>query len=388
MREEAPGLGSLANDFDFEQSPRPPLLLPVKPEPGPASKPPESQQPPAVETDVVSSLAQTSATLNATVNPDGTAVSDCHFEYGTSVSYGSSIPCSSPPGSGSSPVAVSAAVTGLSANTSYHFRIVATNAGGTSYGPDLLFTTAPDPPAVETGVASSLTQTSATLNATVNPEGAAVSDCHFEYGTSSSYEASMPCTPSPGSGSSPVAVSAVVTGLSAITTYHFRIVATNGGGTSYGNDRTFTTRPNAPTVTHVEPDAGLVRGGTAVTISGSNFTEVLAVEFGSREATGIRVNSPTSIGAISPAGTGTVDVTVINSGGTSPVSPLDQFVYVPVRNPPVVTQVAPDDGPSAGATTVTVTGRNFSGVTAVMFGATPASFTVGSPDVDPRRLAG
>ena len=82
-------------------------------------------------------------------------------------------------------------------------------------------------------------------------------------------------------------------------------------------------------------------------------------------------------------------VTVVNSGGTSAVSPLDQFIYVPVRNPPVVTQVAPGEGPSAGATTVTVTGRNFSGVTAVMFRSDPRQQLHGElPDVDPRRLAG
>ena len=68
------------------------------PEPGPASQPPGSQQPPALEMDVASSVAQTSATLNATVNPDGATVSDCHFEYGTSTSYGSSVPCASSAG--------------------------------------------------------------------------------------------------------------------------------------------------------------------------------------------------------------------------------------------------------------------------------------------------
>jgi phospholipase C len=240
VREEAPGLGDLANDFNFNQLPRPPLLLSVHPEPGPASKPP-GPNPPTVETGGASSVTRTSATLNATVNPNSGAVSDCHFEYGTSTFYGASVPCASLPGSGESPVAVSASVTGLSPNTSYHFRIVGANPGGTGYGSDQTFTTLPNPPTVETGVASSVERTSATLNATVNPNSGAVSDCHFEYGTSTFYGASVPCASLPGSGESPVAVSASVTGLSPNTSYHFRIVGANPGGTGYGPDQTFTT---------------------------------------------------------------------------------------------------------------------------------------------------
>jgi hypothetical protein len=96
-------------------------------------------------------------------------------------------------------------------------------------------------PTVVTLAASSVAQTSATLNATVNPNGAKVSECSLEYGTSNSYGSSAPCTPSPGSGTSPVAVSASVTGLTSGTTYHFRVSATNAGGTSNGSDQTFNT---------------------------------------------------------------------------------------------------------------------------------------------------
>jgi len=97
---------------------------------------------PAVVTGSASSVGQI-ARLDATVNPEGSTVSDCHFEYGTSPSYGSSVRCSSLPGSGNAPVPVSASVLRLSANTTYYFRIVATNAGGTSYGTEQTFKTAP-----------------------------------------------------------------------------------------------------------------------------------------------------------------------------------------------------------------------------------------------------
>ena len=65
---------------------------------------------------------------------------------------------------------------------------------GGQTGADQALTTLPTMPAVETTTASSLTQTAATLNATVNPNGATISDCHFEYGTATSYGASAPCT--------------------------------------------------------------------------------------------------------------------------------------------------------------------------------------------------
>jgi hypothetical protein len=97
---------------------------------------------PAVATGAASAITASSATLNATVNPNGTEVSDCHFEYGTTTDYGSSAPCATTPGWGTAPVAVAAQAAGLASKTLYHFRIVATNAGGTSYGGDATFTTA------------------------------------------------------------------------------------------------------------------------------------------------------------------------------------------------------------------------------------------------------
>ena len=100
------------------------------------------------------------------------------------------------------------------------------------------------PPTAETGPASSITQGSASLNATVNPNGETVSDCHFAYGTTTAYGHSVPCASAPGSGTAPVVVSASVGGLSASTTYHFRILATNIGGTGEGSDRTFTAAPS------------------------------------------------------------------------------------------------------------------------------------------------
>ena len=156
--------------------------------------------PPTTLTGEAGTPTQTTAAVNGMVNPNGGTVSDCHFEYGTTSAYGSSIPCAALPGSGSSAVEVSASITGLPANTGYHFRLVATNGGGTSYGADATLTTLPHEPTASTGSAGFVRATSATLTATVNPNGAVVSDCDFEYGTTSGYGSSVPCSSLPGAG--------------------------------------------------------------------------------------------------------------------------------------------------------------------------------------------
>jgi phosphodiesterase/alkaline phosphatase D-like protein len=222
---------------------------------------------PTVVTDSASSIKQTSATLGATVDPNGREVSACELQYGPTIVYAFSAPCSPPPGSGTSAVTVSAPITGLSANTTYHFRVVATNVGGTSEGSDQVFKTLPNPPTVTTDAASSITQTAATLNASVNPNGGEVSECKLEYGTSVSYQSSVPCSPSPGASSRSVAVSASVTGLLANSTYHFRVVATNSGGTSRGSDETLTTQPPSQT-----PNAPSATTGSASSVTQTSAT--------------------------------------------------------------------------------------------------------------------
>jgi hypothetical protein len=197
-----------------------------------------------VLTGEASAIGGTTATLNATVNPSGGEVSECAFEYGVSASYGSSAPCSPSPGAGDSPVTVSASVAHLIANTTYHFRILARDLAGASYGSDGTFTTSvPAPPTVASQAASSIGSDVATLNATVNPNGGALSACRFEFGPSEAYGSTTVCNPFPGPGESPVPASASVSGLAPATTYHYRFVASNAGGTEAGSDATFTTLP-------------------------------------------------------------------------------------------------------------------------------------------------
>ena len=131
-----------------------------------------------------------------------------------------------------------------------------------------------------------------------------------------------------------------------------------------------------PVVTSVAPSSGATSGGTSVTITGHDFTGATAVSFGGVAAPSFTVKSDTSVTAVAPAGAaGSVDVTVTTPAGQSALSAADRFMYVA----PAVTSVAPAKGPRTGGTSVTITGQNFTGATAVSFGGVPAkSFTVES----------
>jgi hypothetical protein len=99
------------------------------------------------------------------------------------------------------------------------------------------------PPNVTTGDASGVGVATASIAGTLLPNLRA-SDYHFEFGTTAGY-GSRTSSIGVGSGNLPIAVSAALTGLKAATTYHYRIVGTNGDGSAAGADRTFTTRPFA-----------------------------------------------------------------------------------------------------------------------------------------------
>jgi subtilisin family serine protease len=185
------------------------------------------------------------ATLHGEVNAGGLETS-YRFEYGTTTSYGTKVPKpDGAAGAGSEYGVVSQGLTGLTGHTIYHYRLVASNAKGTFYGNDQVFATTP--PAVTTDAAGAVNANDATLHATVNPEGFETR-YRFEYGTTASYGRSSPLPEKDpgsgvvvGSGLEGIEVNRVVGALSAETTYHFRVVATNLAGRSYGEDRTFTT---------------------------------------------------------------------------------------------------------------------------------------------------
>jgi len=159
------------------------------------------------------------------------------------------------------------------------------------------------------------------------------------------------------------------------------VTVTGPNGTSLTRTSDLFTYLPPPVVTGVTPGHGPPYGVTSVTITGTGFTDVKAVNFGDSEAAGFKVNSPTSITVVAPQQTaGTTDVTVTNPAGTSATSPADQFSYVLTGPAPKVRSLSLRKGPAAGGTSVTITGTSFTEATSVQFGSTAASsFTVTSP---------
>ncbi|MFF1907527.1 IPT/TIG domain-containing protein, partial [Kitasatospora sp. NPDC058218] len=146
------------------------------------------------------------------------------------------------------------------------------------------------------------------------------------------------------------------------------ITVTTPGGTSTPN--VFYYYVNIPTLTSTVPNQGPLSGGNTVTLTGTNLTTTTAVKFGASAATSFTIASDSVITAVSPSGSGTVQVTATTPGGTS--NGLT-YTYLPT---PTLTSAVPNQGPLSGGNTVTLTGTNLTTTTAVTFGATLAAFTV------------
>ncbi len=134
-------------------------------------------------------MTEDSAALNAQINPS-LAPTFYRFQYGPTTSYGSRTYPSESIGSDDVDHAVRAEISALTPATTYHFRAVATNFAGNTYGPDRTFTT-PAHPEVVGSSASNIGQTTATLSASIRP-GFRDTTYHFEYGRTSTYGSRTP----------------------------------------------------------------------------------------------------------------------------------------------------------------------------------------------------
>jgi hypothetical protein len=177
----------------------------------------------AATTGPATNVTATTATLTGTVDAAGPFT----FEYGTTDQYGLTAS-----GTATSAGQVAVNVSGLTAETTYHYKIVG--------GSDLTFTTAPNPqpPGVSNQRARNIAPESATATASVNPNGSPTT-YRIEYGTSTRY--GRQTTPAQIPGGSAASISVQLADLRPYTRYHWRTVATNAAGTTRGADRSFRT---------------------------------------------------------------------------------------------------------------------------------------------------
>jgi hypothetical protein len=226
----------------------------------------QNPPPPAVTTGDEESVTTSTAVVNGIVNPNGASTA-YHLEYGTSSNYGLTT-ADQDAGAGTDPVPVKVSLSKLTSNTTYHYRLVGTNAAGIVRGADKTLKTAivTRSPTTSTRPAKTVTPQSATLVTAVTPHGLPTT-VHFIYGTTTAYGLTTPDA-TVGDGASSVTVNIPIGGLTPNTRYHFRAVATNARGTTRGGDRYFTTG-RAPTGVTIVPSIGQVRWGTGLQITGA-----------------------------------------------------------------------------------------------------------------------
>ena len=255
-----------------------------------------AQLPPTVTTVSATDITLKQVMLNATINPNEEQTY-AWFEYGASTSFGTATEIQSA-GSQSYLSTIRVRLSTLEPGTTYYFRVVAQNKYGTSYGLTMSFATSggqpsanppagsytppsyyPPPsynppqssygmPAVTTLSAASVSQTSASLNGTVYPNGYAI-NAWFEWGTSST----LGNTTAAQSLINTTAYSSYTYALTALTpntAYYFRAVAQNAYGTVYGQIISFTTHTSGGAINNSSNSGSSSGGGLSSIFKGTS----------------------------------------------------------------------------------------------------------------------
>jgi plastocyanin len=264
---------------------------------------------PSVTTEPATSVTETGATLNGKVNPHGEAAT-YWFKYGTTESYDHETTHESA-GSGSVSVSKSAPpISGLSPETTYHFRMFANNGTGTTEGADRTFRTS-GPGAATTEPATGVGDVQATLVGKVNPNGQSGATYFFNWGTSNTYGHSTPDKSV--TGTSLVTKTEPVTGLTPETEYHFQVVLKYGGTEVKGVDKTFTTLSLQPPSATTGSATGVTSTGATLngTVNPNGHATSYVFEIGETEAYGA-LTSGKSAGSGTSAVAASATVTGLN----------------------------------------------------------------------------
>lgn len=261
---------------------------------------------PTIADEAESAIDQMNATIGANITTNG-GETDVFVEYGLTNKYGSIVEAEeSPLNDGENAQAITTLLTGLTEGTTYHYRLKAVNAKGTTIGTDQTFATLDAlAPTIASEAEDEITQLEADIEAAVTPNGAATT-VTLQYGKTNTYGTNV----SLGilnAGLTADTVSASLAGLDPNTTYHYRIVAVNTAGTTNGTDQTFATLAvAAPTIASVSEgfiNDSEIRLGATITPNGAETT--VTVEVGETTDYGMTYKID---GETVPAGTAGVKV--------------------------------------------------------------------------------
>jgi hypothetical protein len=235
-------------------------------------------------------VSASSATLRATVDPNGDEVTGCVFEYGSEGVSSYTAACTpTPPYTGSSPVAVTTQAASLSPGTTYHYRLALTEANGEVHSEVKTFTTLG--PSVSSAYAEA-EPTSAMVRAEVDP-GSEATTYYVEYGTTTAYGSrTIPVELQAGEVS--VAVSLKIPGLRPNTKYHLRFIAETATATAVSNDIAFVTLPILEGESFSA--VGTNRAAVAADIDPGGATTTYRIEYGTTTAYGSST-TPVSVGS-------------------------------------------------------------------------------------------
>ncbi len=317
---------------------------------------------PTVNTTAASGITTNGATLNGAVNANNSSTT-VTFEYGTTTSYGTSVTAEQSPVSGTNSTTVSKTLTGLTPNTTYHYRVIGVNAGGTVNGADQSLTTLEVAPTVTTQAASDITAITATGHGNIIDLGVPNPTQHGVCWSSSANPTTADSKTEEGAAGASGAFTSSITGLTPNTTYYVRAYATNTAGTAYGGEVSFTTAPSAPTV-NTTAASGITTNGATLNgaVNANNSSTTVTFEYGTTTSYGTSVTaeqSPVSgtnsttvsktLTGLTPNTTYHYRVIGVNAGGT--VNGADQSLTTLEVAPTVTTQAASD------ITAITATGH-------------------------------
>ncbi len=289
--------------------------------------------PPAISAVAASGITSSGATITWTTNQASTS----QVQYGTTTSYGSTTALDS-----SLVTSHSQTLSGLAAKTLYHYRVISTNANGSTTSGDYTFTTS-GPPAISNVQAMGVTATSATITWTTDM----ASDSKVDYGLTTSYGSQAT------SASQVTSHSVTLTGLTAGTTYHFKCTSTNAYGTAVSTDYTFVTG-SGPSISNVS-SSGITSSSATITWT-TDQAASSRVNYGTTTAYGSQVTDSALVTSHSMTLTGLAPCTAyhfqcvsVNANGTASSS---DYVFTTGAAP---SEIILDDGDTGTSTTGTWT---------------------------------